>query len=239
MTTVSGASLADHRRRRRADFSPSRRTARRGETRRLARAALLAPVVQSAPDMLVRPRLRFASFFVGFVLLACSSRQENEGCGSNIGERPCDDDADCEGFTGEISFFGGRDPRCMFARCRDGLCVATPRSGVIADDTKGDCQRAICDDGHAQMAFSRSDTPPPPSECMVSTCEPSSFPFSVAMISSRPAADGTTCVLGSGTGECRSGACVEPAIFDAGPDKDAGDDDAGPDLDAGEDADAE
>jgi hypothetical protein len=192
--------------------------------------------------MLVRPRLRFASFFVGFVLLACSTREENEGCGSNIGERPCDDDADCEGFTGEISFFGGRDSRCMFARCRDGLCAATPRSGVLADDTKGDCQRAICDDGHAQMAFSRSDTPPPPSECMVSTCEPSSFPFSVAMISSRPRGDGTSCTFGGGAGECRGGRCMEPQIPDASTEEDAGDDagtDAGDAGDSGDDPDAE
>lgn len=107
---------------------------------------------------------------------------------------------------------GGRDARCVVARCEANKCVAASfPKGPLKDDVAGDCGRLACDgNGYLRYEIDRTDTGESV-PCREISCDPDPV--------SRLAIDGTPCwsAATDDEGICRKGECV-PVDRDAGDD---------------------
>jgi hypothetical protein len=201
---------------------------------------LEARALLTARGMQRRSRLGPALALALLVIACSSSNDDDRGCGAGIGERACESNADCEGFTGdELALFGGRDSECVTATCHDKKCNAAPKTGSLPDKIDGDCMKSVCKDGHREDVLERGDvgsTAAP--ECERVVCEEGFL--GGASRTTRPVYDGTPCSLGPRAGVCSNGRCVEQTEEDAG--ADAGEVDASTDageVDASKDAEAD
>lgn len=175
-----------------------------------------------------------ALFVVALLIVACGGNDDNEGCGTHLGEVRCSTDKDCEGYTGfSLELLRDRDPRCVVARCEANVCaVSSYPTGALEDEVDGDCSKPACDGNGYLTTVADLDDTGKSIPCREITCSPS--------LVTRLASDGTSCWKPETyeDGICRDGECVSldrDASADAGDDASLdGSDDAS--LDGGDDA---